>query len=133
MDNGSMAGYLLGAIIAGAIAIWVATDANKRGMNGVLWGIGVFMLCIVFLPIYLIVRKPEQAQLPPGHVQGTFVPPPMPPGSPQVMTPPVQPPVTPPVQPPMTQPAEAGHQFCSNCGSKLAPGSKFCANCGHSA
>ena len=27
-------------------------------MNGVLWGIGVFLLCIVFLPLYLIVRKP---------------------------------------------------------------------------
>jgi drug/metabolite transporter (DMT)-like permease len=131
MDN---AGYLLGVIIAAGIGVWVATDANKRGMNGVLWGIGVFLLCIVFLPIYLIVRKPEQAQLPMAQAPGTFVPPPMPPGNPQLMTPPaqhpVQPPITPPVQPPVTQPS---HQFCANCGSKLAPGVKFCANCGHAA
>ena len=39
-------------------AIIIARDAKARGMNGVGWGIGVFMVLIVFLPLYLVVRKP---------------------------------------------------------------------------
>jgi len=98
--------YGIGFIIALLIAIWVANDANKRGMNGVGWAIGVFLLCIVFLPIYLIVRKPILAQQPYGYP---------PPGA--------QPPPGP---PPTGMP---GH-FCSNCGAPVQPGVKFCANCG---
>jgi hypothetical protein len=101
-------GFGVGVLIALLIAIWVATDANKRGMNGVLWAIGVFLLCIVFLPIYLIVRKPLLAQQPYGYP---------PPGQ--------QPPYSPP--PP---PGTAGQHFCSNCGTPVQPGVKFCANCG---
>ena len=86
-------------------AIYVATDANKRGMNGVAWAIGVFFLCIVFLPIYLIVRKPLLAQ-PYGY--------PPPPGT----------------QPPYNPPPGPGQHFCSNCGTPAQPGVKFCANCG---
>ena len=48
----------LGLIIALIVGILVGQDANKRGMNGLGWGLGVFLLMIVFLPIYLIVRKP---------------------------------------------------------------------------
>jgi len=95
-----------GFIIALLIAIWVATDANKRGMNGVAWAIGVFFLCIIFLPIYLIVRKPLLAQQPYGY--------PPPPGQ----------------QPPYTPPPAPGQHFCSNCGAIVQPGVKFCANCG---
>jgi hypothetical protein len=57
----------IGFLIALIIAVLVAQDANKRGMNGVLWGIGVFLLCIVFLPLYLIVRKPVLMMAPPGY------------------------------------------------------------------
>jgi hypothetical protein len=99
-------GFGLGFLIALLIAIWVASDANKRGMNGVLWAIGVFFLCIVFLPIYLIVRKPLLAQQP-----GVYPPP----GSP------------PPYNPPPS--GTPGH-FCSNCGAAVQPGVKFCPNCG---
>jgi hypothetical protein len=81
----------------------VASDANKRGMNGVAWAIGVFFLCIVFLPIYLIVRKPLLAQQPYGYP---------PPGQ---QAPP---------------PAGAPGHFCSNCGASAQPGVKFCPNCG---
>jgi hypothetical protein len=49
---------LVSLIIALALAIWVAQDANKRGMSGIGWGIGTFFLCIIFLPLYLIMRKP---------------------------------------------------------------------------
>jgi hypothetical protein len=93
-----------GFIIVLLIAIWVATDANKRGMNGVLWAIGVFLLCIVFLPVYLIVRKPLLVQQPYGYP---------PPGTAPYNTPPA-----------------AGQHFCSNCGAAVQPGVKFCAKCG---
>ncbi len=39
-------------------AIFVGKDAQKRGMNPIGWGIGVFLILIVFLPIYFMVRKP---------------------------------------------------------------------------
>ena len=49
---------LIGMCIAFVIAFWVYTDAAKRGMNAVGWAIGVFLLLIVFLPLYFIKRKP---------------------------------------------------------------------------
>lgn len=50
---------LIGILIAAAIGFWVYKDANERGMNGILWGILTFLLCIVFLTIYLLTRKPK--------------------------------------------------------------------------
>ena len=49
---------LIGFIIAAIAGYLVAVDANKRGMSGTGWGIGVFLLLIVFLPLYFICRKP---------------------------------------------------------------------------
>ncbi|MFH2070553.1 MAG: protein kinase [Elusimicrobiota bacterium] len=49
---------LIGIIIVVVVGVLVAQDAKKRGMSPWVWGIGVFLLCIVFLPIYFIVRKP---------------------------------------------------------------------------
>jgi hypothetical protein len=54
-----MAGQLIGVIIALVIAILIGKDASKRGMNAWGWGIGVFLLLIVFLPLYFIMRKPK--------------------------------------------------------------------------
>lgn len=51
-------GYLFGLIIAATVGVLIAKDANSRGMNGTGWGIFVFLICIIALPIYLIVRKP---------------------------------------------------------------------------
>ncbi len=60
MDSaGTAVGQLIGVIIAAAIAIWVAKDANSRGMSGLGWGIFTFLLCIIALPIYLVIRKPK--------------------------------------------------------------------------
>ncbi len=118
-------GYGIGFVIDLVIAIWVASDANKRGMNGVLWGIGVFLLCIVFLPIYLIVRKPLLAQsygYPPGP------PPPPQPAQPYGYQPGPAAPL--PHSPPPVEPAQPMHHFCSNCGTQLTAGSKFCPSCG---
>jgi MFS family permease len=50
---------LIGIIIALTIAILIGQDASKRGMNAWGWGIGVFLLLIIFLPLYFILRKPK--------------------------------------------------------------------------
>ena len=52
--------FIIGLIIIVPVAYLIAQDANSRGMNGAGWGILVFLVCIVALPIYLIVRKPVQ-------------------------------------------------------------------------
>lgn len=50
--------YFIGFIIAIICGILVGQDAEKRGMNGLGWGIFVALICIVGLPMYLIMRKP---------------------------------------------------------------------------
>ncbi|HEX8235843.1 MAG TPA: hypothetical protein VF600_07785 [Abditibacteriaceae bacterium] len=50
---------LLCVFIAGIVAIWVAFDALRRGKTrgaAIAWGMGVFMVLIVFLPLYLVMR-----------------------------------------------------------------------------
>ncbi len=44
-------------IIGIGIGVWVYRDAESRGMSGALWLIISFLLSIVGLIIYLIVRK----------------------------------------------------------------------------
>jgi len=51
-------GLIVGLIIAAIVGVLIAKDANSRGMNGAGWGIFVFLICIVALPLYLLVRKP---------------------------------------------------------------------------
>ena len=51
-------GAILGLILGGLGGYWVATDAKKRGMNPVGWGLFTFFLLIIGLPVYLISRKP---------------------------------------------------------------------------
>ena len=99
--------FSFGLVVAAVIAVVVAKDANSRGMSGVAWGIGVFCLCIVFLPLYLIVRKPPLAV---NRVQtpASFGSDPTP-FSPQELQRP---------------------NFCSNCGTSLPPVSRFCPGCG---
>lgn len=53
-------GALFGLIIAVVIAILIGKDAESRGMSGVGWGIFTFLICIVAVPIYLVVRKPRK-------------------------------------------------------------------------
>lgn len=40
------------------IGIFIGIDAKKRGMSGFLWGTFTFLLLIVAIPFYLIVKKP---------------------------------------------------------------------------
>ena len=47
----------LGLVISLIIAGWVYRDAKKRGSNSpLLWSVGVFLLWIVFLPLYFYTR-----------------------------------------------------------------------------
>jgi hypothetical protein len=59
MGNSFGVPQIIGIIVAAAIGFWVYRDAETRGMNGVLWGILTFLFCIIALPVYLIVRKPQ--------------------------------------------------------------------------
>ena len=56
MDNSG--GLIIGLIIAGIIGIVIGKYASSRGMSGFGWGLCTFLLCIVTVPIYLVVRKP---------------------------------------------------------------------------
>ncbi|HEX6311132.1 MAG TPA: hypothetical protein VF152_05865 [Acidimicrobiia bacterium] len=50
-------GSLVGLLIAGLVGVWVFTDAKKHEMQyPALWGIAVFLILIVALPAYFIVR-----------------------------------------------------------------------------
>jgi hypothetical protein len=53
---------IVGLIVAAVIAVIIAKDANDRGMSGLGWGIFTFLICIVAIPVYLIVRKPRQSE-----------------------------------------------------------------------
>jgi MFS family permease len=97
--------FLLGLAIAAVIAAFVASDASKRGMNAVGWFFGVFLLLIVFLPAYLIVRKPLLPQYQPQLPL-----PPQPPSN--VLT------------------ALPAPSLCPYCGKYYAGKASFCPFCG---
>jgi hypothetical protein len=95
--------FLFGLLIALIVAAFVARDANRRGMSGVGWFIGVACFLIIFLPLYLIVRKPLLPQY-----QGQLPPPPT--G----------------VLPPMT----GTSNLCMHCGKYYAGPARYCPICG---
>jgi hypothetical protein len=102
---------ILSWLVVLGVAILVGRDANRRGMNGLAWGIGVALLCIVFLPIYLIVRKPLAAPSAGVPVQvSSEAKPAVPAGSTANMT--------------------EQASFCPSCGNRLTTGARFCGRCG---
>ena len=56
-----MAFQLIGVLVALAVSYFVHQDAKARGMNAILWAILVFLILIIALPVYLIIRKPKIA------------------------------------------------------------------------
>ena len=55
---------LFGLGVAGLVATWVVFDSRRRGVSSFVamnWGIGVFLLLIVFLPLYLIARSKQSS------------------------------------------------------------------------
>jgi len=126
-----MGGIRIIGIVVGVIAaIWVYSDAKKRGMNAIGWAIGTFLVCIVFLPLYLIIRKPVlmAGGIPPGAP--VYMPPPgyqQPPGG--YAQPPAAPPQAGPMPGAAGPPAGTMH-FCTQCGQRYEGTLKFCPNCG---
>ncbi|WP_439184532.1 hypothetical protein [Carboxylicivirga taeanensis] len=53
---------LIGALVALTVALFVAKDAEKRGMNPWGWGAFVFLMLIIGLPAYFIARKPKKQE-----------------------------------------------------------------------
>jgi hypothetical protein len=51
--------FVIGLIIAGIVGVIIGKDASSRGMSGAGWGIFTFLVCIIAVPIYLIVRRPR--------------------------------------------------------------------------
>jgi zinc-ribbon domain len=98
---------VLGLVIAAIIAALVARDAKRRGMAPVVWFFGVFLLLIVVLPIYFIVRKPLLPQYQPQLAQPTLLS-----SSNRVLT-----------MLPMTS-------LCPHCGKYYAANANFCPLCG---
>lgn len=41
------------------LSIWVGNDADSRGMNGFGWGVAVFLVMIIALPLYFVTRGPK--------------------------------------------------------------------------
>lgn len=51
--------FIFGLVIAAVIGVLIGRDAESRGMSGLGWGIFSFLICLVAVPIYLVVRKPR--------------------------------------------------------------------------
>ena len=49
---------LISLVVVLGSAVWVFMDAGKRGMSAIGWALGVFILWIIFFPLYFILRKP---------------------------------------------------------------------------
>lgn len=98
--------FLLGLMIAAVVAGFVANDARKRGMDAVGWFFGVFFLLIVFLPLYLLERKPLLPQYQPQLPQFQ--------------------------QPPSSAllASAAIPRLCPHCGKYYAGQAKYCPLCG---
>jgi RNA polymerase subunit RPABC4/transcription elongation factor Spt4 len=101
------------ALLSVVLAVWVGSDANRRGMNGLLWGLLVFFTSVVGLLIYLIVAEGRNG------TQRAAVEPAGPP-------PPAAVPATEPAPPPATE----GGAACRTCGTSLQADFKVCPNCG---
>ncbi|NQT25305.1 zinc-ribbon domain-containing protein [candidate division KSB1 bacterium] len=94
---------------------WVFRDAERRGMNGLLWALLIFFGHIIALVVYLLVRN-DQVNIAQIHKSSQ----PCPSCQKQV---------------------ESGHTFCPHCGTKLQascssckkpmePGWQVCPYCG---
>jgi membrane protein YdbS with pleckstrin-like domain len=51
--------FVIGLIIAAIIGVLIGRNAASRGMSAIGWGLFAFLICIVAIPIYPIVRRPR--------------------------------------------------------------------------
>ncbi len=90
-----------------AVIVWVYRDAERRGMNGVLWALLVFIGNLIGLIIYLIIRtdtSPDSDEE--EEEEDTMLP-----------------------CPSCKKPVEPGYAFCPHCGARLQ---EACPKCGES-
>jgi RNA polymerase subunit RPABC4/transcription elongation factor Spt4 len=84
------------------VIVWVYRDAERRGMNGILWGLLVFIGNIIGLLIYLIVRSdnvPSTTEAVSHHIC-----------------------------PECSTPVSQKYAFCPHCGASMA--GPVCPDCG---
>ena len=55
----ALIGPLIILIIPAIVGVVIGKDASARGMSGIGWGLFTFLICIVAIPLYLIVRRPR--------------------------------------------------------------------------
>ncbi len=115
-------------VVSILIAIWVYRDAERRGMNGVLWLIVVLIAGIIGLIIYLVVRGDHPVR-PAGAYPAApgYGPPPQ--YAPGYYPPPGTAPGAPPSQAPAAGAPPVG-MTCRTCGTVSAVGVQYCRNCG---
>jgi len=113
-----------------AVIVWVFKDAEKRGMNGLLWALLVFFGHLIGLIVFLIVRQDHPAGGAPAASR-----PSAPPAS-QRTSPGPEPAASPAVStagqasltcPSCHKPVEKVFVYCPHCGTALQP---VCRNCG---
>jgi hypothetical protein len=89
-----------------AVIVWVYKDAERRGMNGVLWALLVLIGNLIGLIIYLIIRTDTIPESDEEEEEDTKLP-----------------------CPSCKKPVEPGYAFCPHCGARLQEG---CPKCGES-
>ncbi|OGS45908.1 MAG: hypothetical protein A3K66_01310 [Euryarchaeota archaeon RBG_16_67_27] len=113
------------------VAVWLYGDAERRGMNGLLWVLLLILASLFFafvggiivLFIYLILRGERPVGAMPGAYGAGY--PAYGPYPPQAAPPPV-----PPAAPAAPGAAPAPPTTCKSCGAPLHANAAFCANCG---
>ena len=53
----SFSEFLIALIITSGFGLIVAKDAKQYGMNPLFWGLGTTFFLIIFLPLYIFVRR----------------------------------------------------------------------------
>ena len=88
-------------LIQAVLGVWVGVDANRRGLNGVLWGLLVFFTGIVGLIVYLLVGPSMTPRE--GAVAASA---------------------------PPSVPAETATSHCPSCGAAIRADFRACPYCG---
>jgi RNA polymerase subunit RPABC4/transcription elongation factor Spt4 len=113
------------------LIVWVYRDAEKRGMNAIVWALVVFFLHFLGLIIYMLIRSEHPVRSrEPGSAGAPFAPP-------------AAPIMAPPTCPKCGKTTDKLHTFCPACGERIKPacpacgrdvqpGWKACPNCGGS-
>ncbi len=110
-----------------AVLVWVYKDAEKRGMNALIWTLVVFFLHFVGFIVYLLVRTDHPIRTSSPAASGQAAAPPAPVIVPATA---VAPPITeagaPPMCPSCGQATARDHAFCPACGARIKPACPAC-------